>query len=842
MDGLPRLVLHAAGGQTCVVDAHAVTPLPARDLALVRTEGLGVDPLPLTTRERFDAGTYVRIAAGCWREARVLAATQVTYTATDRFHLVDDALELAIGTAGRDALRLGGGAAGGPVLDALTGAVLGVLGTALHSAQRDTGFAVPLRFADGPHALAELLARNEATVPAYGADLNLAGVLELAATSVAQDGPPTATHGAGATPLVERLALTRDLSAFAAAGTPVLALVGAPGTGRTTELATLVARRTTPSPLHPHTPNPTVSPQPRPTAANDPTTEPPPQSTATPTDAAAHPSDSRGTDPTASAPSPRPWPIAGNGPATEPPPRTTATPTDAAARPPGPRGTDPAASAPSPQVRPTAGNSPATEPPPQTTATPTDAVARPSEPRGTDPAASAACSQTRPNAANHSTTEPPPQSTGMPTDATVRPSEPRGAEPTAFALVPTLCPGIAGPPVAGVPAAAHGREVRSDAGAAPWSGAASWQVAGAPGAAPDPVLGPWPDATTPLVADACAAGLAGADPSSAGGAVAHAGADPSSAGCAAQASDSAGVSRRTTEPSGGLRCTGAAHTVGRSDALPAPTLWLRGADLHRADASLADAVRRSVGRAARIVAAARGVRVDDLGDVGAERLALLAGAAGRPLLLVLDGPEEMPPVLAHRLAEWTRGTVEWLRQNGVRLVVACREEYWERAGREFPAELLHGSADAARGLPACVRLGDLTAEEAEHARRHYGIPEGALVEPDARHPLTLRLLADLCAALPGTPDTPDSVGPLADPLPPPRPGGRPRHARRRNARRSRRPGDARHPRPRNAGPARGLRRSPRPDVSADRGPARRRERGARDGRTTARGAGRRAGA
>src|SRR5690606_25271729 len=117
-------------------------------------------PLPVTARDRVASGTYVTLAAGCWREARVLGATTVTYTATDRFHRLDDALELAIGTAGRDALRLGGGAAGGPVVDSATGAVLGVLGTALRSAHRDTGFAVPLR----------------SPAPAYGADLNLAGV------------------------------------------------------------------------------------------------------------------------------------------------------------------------------------------------------------------------------------------------------------------------------------------------------------------------------------------------------------------------------------------------------------------------------------------------------------------------------------------------------------------------------------------------------------------------------------------------------------------------------------------------------------------------------------------
>ncbi|MGW0416937.1 trypsin-like peptidase domain-containing protein, partial [Streptomyces collinus] len=256
VDGLARLVLHAGPGRTCVVGADAVTALPEQDLALIRTEGLDVEPLPLTTRERVEAGTYVRIAAGCWREARVLAATQVTYTATDRFHLIEDALELAVGTAGQDALRLGGGAAGGPVLDAETGTVLGVLGTALHSARRDCGFAVPLRPADGP--LAELLVRNATTVPAYGADLNLAGVLELTATSVGEDGPTFSDLGhTGATgpaqPVrpVERAGVAAELSAFTTGDRHVLGLVGAPGSGRTTELAALASRRARTGPPEP---------------------------------------------------------------------------------------------------------------------------------------------------------------------------------------------------------------------------------------------------------------------------------------------------------------------------------------------------------------------------------------------------------------------------------------------------------------------------------------------------------------------------------------------------------------------------------------------------------------
>ncbi|MFJ6083103.1 trypsin-like peptidase domain-containing protein [Streptomyces sp. NPDC092369] len=513
VDGLSRLILYAAGDRSCLVTADAVTALPDLNLALVRTEGLGADPLPVSTRDGIGTGAYVRIAAGCWREARVLGTTSVTYTATDRFHLLDDALELAIGTAGRDALRLGGGAAGGPVLDPATGAVIGVLGTALHNGHRDAGFAVPLRPDAGP--LADLLTENAATVPAYGADLNLAGVLELTATSVGQDGPPGTLAGyvgradadaLGSVEPVERAATAREFAAFEQGPAAVLALVGAPGSGRTTALATLAGRR-----------------------------------------------------------------------------------------------------------------------------------------------------------------------------------------------------------------------------------------------------------------------------------------------------------HRAPEP--------------------APTLWLRGADLHDEDRSLADAVARALARAGRIVAAAgegpfggvvgagsaagkgpfgglvgagsaagcsrsdrdgrasESAPAGDLGDITPHRLAQVARAAGRPLLLLLDGPEEMPSVLAHRLREWTSGTAEWLGETGARLVVACRAEYWEGAGAEFPGEVLHRVAlpeasgggdegggnhasrqpsagarpddlladDSPRRLPPCVRLDDLTPDEAERARAHHGIPEGVLDEPDARHPLTLRLLSEVRAALPDAP-------------------------------------------------------------------------------------------
>ncbi|MGP3981226.1 trypsin-like peptidase domain-containing protein [Streptomyces sp. KR80] len=249
VDGLARLVLHAPGGRVCLVEADAITALPESDLALVRTEDLGVPPLAVAPADAAAPGTRVRLRARGWLDARVSAvADAVTYTATDRFHLLGEALELAIDVADRadgEALRLGGRATGGPVLDAETGAVLAVIGTALHADHRAAAFAVPpgaAAAAEPGGPLAELLARNAATVPAYGRALNLAGALQLTATSVGRaDGPRTSPEP------VERPATAAEFDAFLRSSDPVharvLALVGEPGVGRTTELRALAARR-----------------------------------------------------------------------------------------------------------------------------------------------------------------------------------------------------------------------------------------------------------------------------------------------------------------------------------------------------------------------------------------------------------------------------------------------------------------------------------------------------------------------------------------------------------------------------------------------------------------------
>ncbi|OEJ94147.1 hypothetical protein J116_006375 [Streptomyces thermolilacinus SPC6] len=464
VDGLDRVVLVAPDGRARAVSADAVTALPGDALALIRAEGLGVRPLPLASRT-VATGTYVRIEAHGWREARVLGTTRAAYPGGDGPHPVGDAVELAIGTEGREALWPGGEAGGGPVLDAATGAVLAVVATTLRT-DHPAALAVPLAVAaarDPAGPLAALLRRNAATVPAHGPDLNLAGTLQLTAL----------TH----------------------------------------------------PPLRPaHTVH-------RPTIAHH--------------------------------------------------------------------------------------------------------LALYTRPAGSGPAASgryAASSSGR----------------------CAAPLGPGGASSGPY--------GTGGPLVCA--------------------------LVGEPGTG----------RTTALAA----------------------------------------LARR--------RATGS---------VPEPTLWLRGADLRPDDASLADAVGRVLDRAGRTTAPAGGVRgayPQPHPAALAGRVARIARHARRPLLVVLDAPEEAPPPLTDRLPLWTSETVGWLRQHGVRLALACGPAYWETAGPLYPTDALYGPGPlcgAGTSAPAAVPVGDLTREEAEEAHARYGLLPGALAAADARHPLALRLLADLRAAVPG---------------------------------------------------------------------------------------------
>ncbi|MFJ1582644.1 serine protease [Streptomyces sp. NPDC088197] len=435
VDGLARLVLHAPGDQVCLVEVEAITVLPEAGLALVATEGLNLPPLPIAPRGPAHPERRVRLKVPQWTDGVVLGTASVTYTATDRFHLLEEVYELGLGAT--DMSRVAPQSSGAPLIDAATGAVLAVAVTALHAGHRAAGFAVPLRAGPGtPEPLAALLARNAATVPAYGPHLNLAGALQLTGTSVGSAAGPGQWREPVARPEVADA--LRDFLAPRGETAPlVLGLVGDPGSGRSTELAALAARRA------------------------------------------------------------------------------------------------------------------------------------------------------------------------------------RGAE-------------------------------------------------------------------------------------------------------------------------------------------PAPTVWLRGAELRPGDGGIKDAVERSLRTAARIVCAAAGRGGAVGGDppfASPDAVAALARTAGRPLLVLLDAPEEMPPVLAHALADWTAGTASWLRAGGVRLIVGCRPEFWEQAGSLLPAGMAYAPPPApyvaVRALPPCLRLGDLTDVQAVRARTRHGLAPDALRPADAAHPLALRLLSEIQASLPG---------------------------------------------------------------------------------------------
>ncbi|MFI9325403.1 serine protease [Kitasatospora aureofaciens] len=210
-------------------------------------------------------------------------------------------------------------------------------------------------------------------------------------------------------------------------------------------------------------------------------------------------------------------------------------------------------------------------------------------------------------------------------------------------------------------------------------------------------------------------------------------------------------------PGSGRSTELAALAVRRSGGTrPLPTLWLRGADLRAEDRSLAEPVERALAAAA----AELGVPAP-----APEPVAALCAAAGRSLLVILDGPEEAPADLDPR---WLRGAGQWLTGCGARLLTACGEEVWERLAAEpwgsgppgvprpgepgpdgdlasAPTVRMDGAGPGAPTL-AGQRLGPLPAEAAERVRRRYGLPPGRPgAAEDARHPLAVRLAGELWA-------------------------------------------------------------------------------------------------
>ena len=153
---------------------------------------------------------------------------------------------------------------------------------------------------------------------------------------------------------------------------------------------------------------------------------------------------------------------------------------------------------------------------------------------------------------------------------------------------------------------------------------------------------------------------------------------------------------------------------------------------------LADAVGRALAHATRLLAA--DLPGTEHGPDPAE-VARLCSAAHRPLLVLLDAPEEAPALLD---AAWLREATSWLESCGARLLTACGPDAWEQLA---PGETPPVAAGAGPSDPPRVhRLGPLPAPAADRARGRHGLPEGWPGPADARHPLALRLAGELRSA------------------------------------------------------------------------------------------------
>ena len=232
VDGLQDLLLTWPGGATRRLGTDSLACLPEYGLALLHTDAV-VPPLALA------GGHGTRLVSlhldGKVLQGGVAGVVTARYAARTRFHLVADAWLLHLEQAPHG---LPVQAAGSPVLDAETGAVVAVATVALRGRHHGAVLAVPLRSAVGHRAVADLLARNGATVPAHGRALNLAGALELCAATLGPVGRTAADRAERADGLAAaEPGWARDPDR------PVLALVGEPGSGRSTELAALALRR-----------------------------------------------------------------------------------------------------------------------------------------------------------------------------------------------------------------------------------------------------------------------------------------------------------------------------------------------------------------------------------------------------------------------------------------------------------------------------------------------------------------------------------------------------------------------------------------------------------------------
>lgn len=241
VDGLETIRLRGSDGTVRDVSCHDV--VVAADIDLVVIEAAMPTGMPLPLASGGGAGTSYwtkgyhmlgeAVRASFPVQGQITGGTSVSYQTATSDYRIDGVLVLA-----GDAVNAG--LSGAPVLDLENEAVVGVVSTRLVKDDWHGGFAVPVAQAAAHPTLAEAVARNQEAVPAYGAYLNPPAARDIC-TKITESEIEKLTRVrrvdlARRVPRVDAEAAIGD---FLGGNSPVLAVVGQSGVGKSTELVAL---------------------------------------------------------------------------------------------------------------------------------------------------------------------------------------------------------------------------------------------------------------------------------------------------------------------------------------------------------------------------------------------------------------------------------------------------------------------------------------------------------------------------------------------------------------------------------------------------------------------------
>ena len=244
VDGLTSVQLHGPDGSVRNVRGADIVAAPEIDLALIRTAASFGAPLTLVSdafaTTRYWAKGFHRLS-GAVRDAfpvqgNIIGRTSISYQGETSDYRIDDVFVL------RDDF-IDPGLSGAPVLDLDAGVVVAVVSTKFISESWNGGFAVPIGHARGNPTLRAAVERNQSVVPAFGPYLNAPAARALCTQATESGlGNLAQLRNVDLRRRVRRKATEGAMAAFLDGDSPILALVGQSGVGKSTEMAALALR------------------------------------------------------------------------------------------------------------------------------------------------------------------------------------------------------------------------------------------------------------------------------------------------------------------------------------------------------------------------------------------------------------------------------------------------------------------------------------------------------------------------------------------------------------------------------------------------------------------------